>query len=162
MQNDDSEIIVSIVIPIYNAGVYIVRCIESLKAQSMKELEFIFVDDCSEDESMEPVNEWASADPRVKVVRNEQNLGEGGSRNRGIEAAQGIYINTIDPDDWVAPDYYELLYTKAEQTGADIVKGTRIKHITIICKGWGLHLLNILLRDLKKSLFLLVSKWTIF
>ena len=127
MTLNEETIKVSVVIPVYNAGPYISRCIDSLKSQTMKELEFIFVDDCSKDKSMEWVVEWAAIDHRVKILRNGQNLGEGGSRNRGIEAAQGTYINTIDPDDWVAPDYYELLYKKAAQTGADIVKGTRIK-----------------------------------
>ena len=126
-ENTDKTIKISVVIPVYNAEAYISRCIESLKAQTLKELEFIFVDDCSPDKSMIPAEEWAAADPRVRILRNEHNLGEGGSRNRGIEAARGIYINTIDPDDRAAENYYELLYAKAVETSADIVKGTRIK-----------------------------------
>ena len=121
----DKLISVSVVIPVHNAGPYISRCIDSLKAQTLEELEFIFVDDCSEDESMDMVREWAAVDRRVRILRNERNLGEGGSRNRGMEAARGVYINTIDPDDWVAPDYYELLYAKAVESSADIVKGSR-------------------------------------
>ena len=127
MKNDKPEIKISVVIPVYNAETYISRCIESLKAQTLQELEFIFVDDCSDDQGMGPVKKWADSDPRVRVLRNEHNLGEGGSRNRGIEAAHGIYINTIDPDDQVAENYYELLYAKAVETSADIIKGTRIK-----------------------------------
>lgn len=127
MKTNKPEFKISIVIPVYNAQNYISHLIESLKAQTFKELEFIFVDDCSEDESMLQVEEWAKDDARVNIIRNEVNLGEGGSRNKGIEAARGIYINTIDPDDWVAPDFYELLWAKAEETSADIVKGTRIK-----------------------------------
>ena len=100
---------ISIVIPVYNAYPYIHHCIDSLKAQTLKDLEFIIVDDCSMDRSIEVINDWAREDTRVKVVRNEINLGEGGSRNRGIEEAQGIYINSIDPDDWVSENYYELL-----------------------------------------------------
>ena len=92
----------------------------------MKELEFIFVDDCGTDNSMDAVYEWANQDPRVVVLINDRNLGEGGSRNRGIAAAKGEYINTVDPDDWVASDYYELLYAKATETSADIIKGIRI------------------------------------
>ena len=118
---------ISIVIPVYNAYPYIHHCIDSLKAQTLKDLEFIIVDDCSMDRSIEVINDWAREDTRVKVVRNEINLGEGGSRNRGIEEAQGIYINSIDPDDWVSENYYDLLYAKAIETSADIVKGTRIK-----------------------------------
>ena len=118
---------ISIIIPVYNAERYISRCIESLKEQSLQELEFIFVDDCSVDNSMDAVHEWAHMDSRVKIIRNDNNLGEGTSRNIGLEAARGTYLNTIDPDDWMAPDFYELLYAKAAETSADIVKGTRIK-----------------------------------
>ena len=127
LHGDSTNPKVSVIIPVYNAEKYITRCIESLRAQTLKELEFIFVDDCSPDGSMVPVYKWASFDSRVTIIRNGTNLGEGGSRNRGIEAARGLYVNTIDPDDWVSCDYYELLYAKAVKTGADIVKGTRIK-----------------------------------
>lgn len=125
--DDKTDPKVSVVIPVYNAEKYIARCIESLREQTLTEIEFIFVDDCSPDGSMAPIYEWASFDSRVRILRNDTNLGEGGSRNRGMEAARGIYVNTIDPDDWVSCDFYELLYAKAAKTGADIVKGTRIK-----------------------------------
>lgn len=127
MENCNNDIIISIVIPVYNAEKYILRLIDSLKSQTFENLEFIFVDDLGQDESMRFVYEWAAVDSRVVILRNEQNLGEGGSRNRGIDAARGLYINTIDPDDWVAPNFYELLYAKAIETSADIIKGTRIR-----------------------------------
>lgn len=127
MHHDSSEIKISVVIPVYNAEPYISRCIESLKAQTLAELEFIFVDDLGQDKSMDFVYKWASIDSRVIILQNEHNAGEGASRNRGIKAAKGFYINTMDPDDWCAPDYFELLWNKAVKTSADIVKGTRIK-----------------------------------
>lgn len=123
---EKEKIIISVVIPVYKAEKYISRLIESLKAQTFKDLEFIFVDDLGNDRSMDIVSDWARIDSRVKIVVNEKNLGEGGSRNRGMEEACGTYINNIDPDDWLSPDYYELLYAKAVETSADIVKGTRI------------------------------------
>lgn len=85
------------------------------------------MDDCGTDNSMRIVESWAAEDDRVRLIRNESNKGEGASRNAGMEAARGLYVNTIDPDDWVSCDFYELLYAKAVKTGADIVKGTRIK-----------------------------------
>lgn len=126
MNNHFSEIKITVVIPVYNAGRYISRCLESLQAQTLRDLEFLFINDCTPDDSMKPVVEWADRDPRVRIIHNEQNLGEGGSRNRGLEAARGLYLNTMDPDDWIAPDFFELLYTKAAETSADVVKGTRI------------------------------------
>ena len=127
VESNKQSVKISVVIPVYNAYPYICRCIESLKSQTLKELEFIFVDDCSEDESVSVIEKWAAVDFRVRILRNEVNQGEGGSRNRGMKEARGLYINTIDPDDWVAPNYYELLYSKALETSAEIVKGTRIK-----------------------------------
>ena len=116
---------VSVILPVYNVEAYIVRCIESLKAQKLERLEFIFVDDCSTDGSMKAVETWAAEDKRVRILRNEENLGAGPSRNRGIEVASGEYLSFIDPDDWISDDFYAVLYTKAKETGADIVKGRR-------------------------------------
>lgn len=125
MIND--EIKISIIIPVYNVGKYINTLIESFKAQTLKDLEFIFVDDCGTDNSMSFVYAWKEIDPRVIIIKNQHNLGVGESRNIGMRSARGLYINAMDPDDWVSNDYYELLYKKAIETNADIVKGKRIK-----------------------------------
>ena len=115
---------VSVILPVYNVGPYIDRCIESLRAQTIRDLEFIFVDDCSTDNSVEAVEAWAGQDERVRIIHNEKNLGSGPSRNRGIEAACGDYLSFIDPDDYVPPDFYELLYAAAAADGGhDIAKG---------------------------------------
>ena len=117
---------VSVILPVHNVDPYIGRCIESLQAQTMRELEFIFVDDCSTDGSLAQAEAWAAEDGRVRIVRNEENLGAGPSRNRGIEEARGDYLSFVDPDDYVSPDFYELLYAAATaQDGHDMAKGTR-------------------------------------
>ena len=118
---------VSVIIPVYNVAAYIADCIESLKQQRFRDLEFIFVDDCSPDDSMTFVEEFAAADPRARILRNEENIGLGRTKNRGIEAASGDFISIVDPDDWIAPDFYELLYAKAASGNFDIVKGIRIR-----------------------------------
>ena len=119
---------VSIILPVYNVEPFIGRCIESLQAQMIDGLEFIFVDDCGTDESMAAVEEWAAQDGRVRILRNERNIGAGASRNRGIEAARGDYLSFIDPDDYVSPDFYELLYAAAIADGGhDMAKGMRDK-----------------------------------
>ena len=116
---------VSVILPVYNVEPYIGRCIESLKTQKLDGLEFIFVDDCSTDGSMKAVEEWAEEDDRVRILRNEENIGAGPSRNRGIEAASGEYLSFIDPDDRVSNSFYEVLYTEAKKTGCNIIKGRR-------------------------------------
>ena len=121
-----SEISVSVILPVYNVGPWIGKCIESLKKQTLQNLEFIFVDDLGSDDSMKQVEAWAAEDNRVRIIRNQKNIGSGRSRNRGIEEARGEYLSFVDPDDRVADDFYELLYVKAKETSADIVKGIRV------------------------------------
>ncbi|MBR3327743.1 MAG: glycosyltransferase family 2 protein [Atopobiaceae bacterium] len=124
MQPPKGEVRVSVIIPVYNVGPHIGRCIESLRAQLLDGLEFVFVDDRSTDGSMAAVEAWAAQDPRVRILRNAESLGPGPSRNRGIEAARGDYLSFVDPHDWVAPDFHELLYAAAAAGGGhDVAKG---------------------------------------
>ena len=116
---------VSVIVPVYNVKPYIHHFIESLKEQTLQDLEFIFVDDCSTDGSITAAENWAAKDHRVHIIRNENNMGPGQSRNRGMEAARGDYCSFIDPDDWVSADFYKSLYAQAALTGADIAKGRR-------------------------------------
>ena len=119
--------VISVILPVYNVEPYIGACIESLKRQSFRDLEFIFVDDCSTDNSVAVIEDFARTDPRVRIIRNTENLGSGPTRNRGIDAAKGEYLSFIDPDDWIAPDFYERLYAKAVSGNYDIAKGIRRK-----------------------------------
>lgn len=93
---------ISVIIPVYNVAPYIAGCIGALKNQCFRDLEFIFVDDCSTDESMAAAEEFARTDPRVRILRNRENIGPGLSRNRGIETADGDYLSFMDPDDSLA------------------------------------------------------------
>ncbi|MCM1167686.1 MAG: glycosyltransferase [Ruminococcus sp.] len=123
----DNEIKVSVVLPVYRVERYIERCIGSLLNQTLKEIEFIFVDDCGGDNSIKFVEKAADTDNRIKILYNETNLGTGRSRNKGIEAAKGKYIGFVDPDDLIDLNYYEVLYNTAEKYGCDSVKADRIK-----------------------------------
>lgn len=118
-----SPIMVSVIIPVYNPGAGIVRCIRSLQNQSLKNIEMIFIDDCGTDEACEYIEKAASDDGRIILLGNARNIGAGPSRNRGIEEAQGRYLAFVDPDDYIADDFLELLYRKAIETDTDIVKG---------------------------------------
>lgn len=116
---------VSIIIPVYNVEKYIERCVRTLFAQTLDELEYIFVDDCSPDKSIEVMQrvleDYPARKSQVKLIRHESNQGVSQSRQDGVDAATGEYIIHCDPDDWVELDMYEQLYNKAKETNADIV-----------------------------------------
>lgn len=120
---------ISVILPVYNPGPGIARCIHSLQHQTLGELEFIFIDDCGTEPAMELVYEAARTDPRFRCLRNTTNIGIGPSRNRGIEAAEGEYLAFVDPDDYIAENFFELLYERAKAVDADIVKGERCRVI---------------------------------
>ena len=115
---------VSIVLPVRDPGPVIDRCIASLRGQTLKEIEMIFVDDLGTDDSMAKV--WAAAveDPRIRVVVNPENIGPGPSRNAGIETARGDYLLFADPDDYIDLTFLEELYREASAKDLDIVKGS--------------------------------------
>lgn len=117
---------VSVILPVYNVEKYIGDCIRSLKKQTLKEMEFIFIDDGSTDGSMSVIESFAKEDNRVRVYSNGKNKGVGAARNHGIDISFGKYLAFMDPDDYVEDDFYERLYRKAtEGDGHDIAKGCR-------------------------------------
>lgn len=113
----------SIIVPVYNMAAEgkLEYCIKSLFAQTFQDLEIIAVDDASTDNSLEVLHELAKQDGRLKVIASPKNHHQGGARNLGIKAAQGEFIGMMDSDDWAAPDMFEKLLLKAEETGADVV-----------------------------------------
>ena len=113
---------VSVVIPCYNAEKFAETCLETLLAQTLQDLEFIFVDDGSTDATAGILDSFKERDARVRVIHQE-NKCLGGARNTGIEAAQGEYIGFLDVDDQLSPNYYELLYDAARRHDADIAWG---------------------------------------
>ena len=114
---------VSVIIPIYNTEKYLKRCLDSVCNQTLSDIEIICINDCSTDNSLEILREYSAKDERVKVIDFKKNKGAAVARNIGIDEAQGEYIGFVDSDDFVDLDFYEKLYTKAIETGADIVKG---------------------------------------
>lgn len=102
------EAMISVIIPIYNAELYLNRCIESVLHQTYSNLEVILVDDGSTDHSGEICDSYRETDKRVKVIHQE-NGGPSLARNRGLRLAKGEYIGFIDSDDYMAGDMYETL-----------------------------------------------------
>ena len=92
-------VLVSVVIPIYNAGQYIKECLNSVTSQTLQDLEIICVDDGSTDDSRDIVKECQTADARIKLFVQE-NQGSGPARNNGLGAACGKYVAFLDADDF--------------------------------------------------------------
>ena len=122
------DVKVSVIIPVYNVEPYIEKCLNSLQSQTLKELEFIFVDDKSPDRSISIIEEASKNDDRIIILCNEENMGPGPSRNRGIEIAKGEFLSFLDSDDYIAPNYYETLCKLAIEKNADVVKS----HVTAV------------------------------
>lgn len=112
---------VSIVTTAYNIEAYVEKCLNSLLAQTHKDIEIIVVNDFSTDKTMDIVGKFE--DERIKVVNHSQNMGAGWARRTGISAATGEYVITVDGDDWLSEDFIEKLVKNAEETDADIVSG---------------------------------------
>ncbi len=110
---------VSVVVPCYDSDEYIDELILYLKNQTLKDIEIIFVDDGSTDDTGRIIKKYISDDDRIKYIYQE-NQGGGIARNTGIENAQGEYVICIDADDIYEKDMVEKLYTKAKKTDADI------------------------------------------
>ena len=114
---------VSIIIPVYNTEKYLRKCLDSVCNQTLQDIEIICVNDCSTDDSLEILKEYASNDNRIKIINFTENKGVAVARNTAIEQAKGEYIGFVDSDDYVDLDFYEKLYERALKNKADIVVG---------------------------------------
>lgn len=120
---------VSIVVPIYNVSKYLRECLDSIKTQTLKDIEIILVNDGSTDNSLEIMREYASKDPRIKIISKE-NSGYGDSMNKGMECAKGDYIGIVESDDYVDKNMFEDLYETAVANHCDIVKSDYYEFMT--------------------------------
>lgn len=120
-----SQYKVSVGIPMFNAEKYIEGCARSLFEQSLDNMEFVFVDDCSSDKTVEKLQAVITQYPQyiknVKVIKHEHNRGSAAARNTCIESFSGEYIGWCDADDRVDTSMFQQLYVAAKQNNADIV-----------------------------------------
>lgn len=112
---------ISVIVPVYNAGVFFKKRLDTLIHQTLKEIEIILILDCPTDGSDRIAEEYAGQDERILIVRNPHNLHIGLSRNEGLKKATGEYISFSDHDDYSELDMFEKMYEKAKETDADIV-----------------------------------------
>lgn len=117
-----SEPLVSVVVPAYDVAAYLPACLDSLLAQTHRNLEVVVVDDGSPDVSGAIAEEYAGRDDRVRVVHIE-NRGLGGARNEGLRHVRGDVIGFADSDDVVPPGAVAALVGQLRRTGADLVTG---------------------------------------
>lgn len=112
---------ISVIVPVYNAGMHFNVLLDSIFAQTFTQFELILVLDCPTDGSDKVAKAYAQKDSRIVIVENEHNLHIGYSRNKGLQLAKGNYIAFADHDDYVQPTWLETLYNKALETNADVV-----------------------------------------
>lgn len=117
--NSNSNSVISIIIPVYNASKYIEKCLESIINQTYQSIEIIVINDGSKDNSLEILNEYASKDNRIKVI-DKENGGVSSARNLGIDKATGKYIMFIDSDDYIEKDMLEVMCRQIERQEAQI------------------------------------------
>ena len=115
---DSDNQVVSVILPIYNAGRYLDQALASVEEQTYDAIEIICVNDGSTDDSLTIMRAQANRDSRIRVI-NQPNRGYGAAMNRGIAEATGTWIAILEPDDWIEPDAY-----------SEIVRGYKKKEIT--------------------------------
>ena len=116
---------VSVCIPVYNVEKYIERCAKSLFEQTLDDIEYIFVDDCSPDRSIEILKDiletYPKRKPQTKILRMHKNSGLAEVRKLAVQHATGDYVIHCDSDDWVDINMYKILYEKASDENVDVV-----------------------------------------
>ncbi|MDR0829588.1 MAG: glycosyltransferase [Prevotellaceae bacterium] len=116
---------VSILVPIYNVSEYIERCAHSLFQQTFDDIEYVFVNDCTQDDSVEKLQKVIEQYPNrksfVKIIHHEKNCGLATTRNTAIDNSTGQYIQVVDSDDWIELDMIEKMYKTSIKKSADIV-----------------------------------------
>lgn len=118
----ENEIAVSVIVPAYNLEKFIGNCINSILSQSLKSFELILIDDCSCDDTKKVIKEYMNSEKSADIIllENDQNMGAGYSRNRGLDIARGKYLLFLDGDDIFEHNMLEKLYTVCEEIKADI------------------------------------------
>lgn len=114
-----SNELISVVIPCYNLGSYVKKCLDSILGQTYKNLEVIVIDDGSTDKTSEILSKYAANDDRIVFIK-QSNAGAGEATNAGIELACGDFITFVDNDDWIEPTMYEKMHTALISNDADM------------------------------------------
>ena len=112
---------VSVITPIYRTEKDLDKCLKSLVAQTLPEIEFLWIDNGASDECRQIIQKYADKRKGIRVITLKENIGYCGAMNKGLSLATGEYIGFCDSDDYIDADYYEKLYKKAHETDSEIV-----------------------------------------
>lgn len=123
---NNTNLLVSIIVPVYNAEKYISKCIESLVEQTYRNIEILLINDGSTDESEVIILEYCEKDSRI-IYRKKENEGVSKARNYGISMAEGNYLTFVDADDWVSIDFIERAVKMMDNYKLDLVLGGTMK-----------------------------------
>ena len=113
---------ISIISPIYNRELFIIRFLRSIQYQNFEDIEIILVDDCSSDNSLEKIKEYKKKDERIVLITNKKNKGTFIARNIGVLYAKGKYIIIPDPDDIISKNILLICYKYAEKYKYELIK----------------------------------------
>jgi len=112
---------ITAILPVYNVGAYIRECLDSIKNQTFSDFEVICIDDCSNDNSVEIIDEFVKNDSRFNLIKHSINQGPGVARNTGLDNAKGEYVIFIDPDDIADVNLFEKVYSTFKETDVDCI-----------------------------------------
>ncbi len=119
-ERSTNEILLSVIVPVYNVEEYLRKCLDSILGQTFRDFELIIVNDGSPDNSDKIIAEYQNTDSRIKLITKE-NGGLSSARNAGIEAAVGKYLAFIDSDDWIDKEMFSCMLQKGIKAQADII-----------------------------------------
>lgn len=157
---------ISVIVPIYNVEDYLIFCINSILQQTHKNFELLLIDDGSTDNSGNICDDFADHDTRCKTI-HQKNQGEAGARNTGLDIAKGEYIAFIDADDYVHPQYLEILYkticeNRCEISAVDYESVQNMYYDTFGYIGKDYKTRSLLQKDLMAGLFSKTSFMTVW
>lgn len=121
-----NNVLISVIIPVYNVEVYLDKCLYSVIHNTYKNLEIICINDGSTDNSLQILKHYYQMDPRIRIV-DKMNQGVSSARNEGLKMATGQWIAFVDSDDWIHPQYFEILLKLADKFSADIIIGNHVR-----------------------------------
>jgi len=112
--------LLTVIVPIYNVEKYLRKCLDSIVAQTFRDIEIVLVDDCGDDDSMAIAQEFAGKDKRIKIIRHAKNSGLGAARNTGLRNSSAPYIMCCDSDDFFEPEMCEKMIQGIETGNSDM------------------------------------------
>lgn len=141
------EPLVSVLVPVWNVEKYIERCARSIFEQTYDNLEIIFVDDYTPDNSIQIIEgllkDYPKRAKQTQIIHHEHNRGLSAARNTAVDACNGEFLFHVDSDDWVELNAIELLLKKQQETNSDIVTGCAYRHFNDIVQKWNIDGVNL-------------------